>query len=358
MTRSPSRQPRPLLRALLGGLLLMVAMPVVVMVVLAVVTTDPGTVATVVAQADPLLLAVAFVAHFVQYPLLAQRWRYLVRRPLGDVPGLGQTVGFVFIAHLFNLIVPGPAGELAGSYVMKVRAGVPVAVGLAAGAYGRLFGMLLTALAPLLLALLFSLPLPDSLRLAILVGVGIAVVGLAVVGLLALLPRHCAGLASRLETTAQGREGWASRMLRRLLDFLARMGEHARQLAATPWRLVGALGLSALILLGNMVAFHGILLAMGVELPFQWGAFLFCVLVLGNVTSYALPASGNVSSPVLSLLAMTTLFGVDEALAVGTLFLAWAFFIAQGLVALAVAVPHLALVVRALELRGEHAASA
>ncbi len=118
---------------------------------------------------------------------------------------------------------------------------------------------------------------------------------------------------------------------------------------------MGALGISGLILLGNMAAFHLILVAMRIDLPFHWGAFLFCVLVLGNISSYAVPASGNVASPVLSLLAMSGLFGVDESTALGALFLAWLFFILQGLVALGVAVPNLALVARALELRGRDA---
>lgn len=355
MSQAGSSPPATFHRALLGALLIMVALPLVVMVLLALLATDPRAVAAVVARADPLVLALAFAGHFVQYPLMAWRWRYLVRRPLGATPGQSETVGFVFIAHLFNLIVPGPGGELAGSYVMKVRAGVPMAVGLAAGAYGRLFGMLLTALVPLLLALAFGLPLPESLRLAMLVGLAIAVVGLSVVGLLSLLPSNWERLARALET--RERAGWTGRMVGQLLVFLRGFGEHARHLAATPLRLVGALGLSGLILLGNMAAFHGILVAMGIELPFHWGAFLFCVLVLGNVSSYAVPASGNVTSPVLSLLAMTVLFQVEEAPALGALFLAWAFFIIQGLVAFIVAIPHMALVTRALELRGKRAAA-
>ncbi len=357
MSQAGSTPPSAFARALLGALLLMVALPLVVMVVLALLATDPRAVATVVARANPTVLALAFAAHFVQYPLMAWRWRYLVRRPLGSTPRQAQMVAFVFIAHLFNLIVPGPAGELAGSYVMKVRAGVPMAVGLAAGAYGRLFGMLLTALAPLALALLYELPLPDALHLTMMLGLGIAVAGLVVVGLLAVLPASWDRLAAGLEARRWGREGALGLLLQRLLAFLRGFGEHARHLAATPGRLLGALGLSALVLLGNMAAFHGILLAMDVALPFHWGAFLFCVLVLGNISSYAVPASGNLTSPVLSLLAMTALFGVDEAVALGALFLAWAFFIAQGLVAFGVAIPHMALVSRALELRGGRAAA-
>jgi uncharacterized protein (TIRG00374 family) len=356
MPRADQPPPTTLGRALLGALLLMVALPLAVMVVLALLATDPRAVATVVSRANPWLLALAFAGHFVQYPLMAWRWRFLVHRPLGQVPGMRETVGFVLIAHLFNLIVPGPAGELAGSYVMKVRAGVPMAVGLAAGAYGRLFGMLLTALSPLALALIFALPLPESLRLTMLAGLSVAVVGLCGVGMLSLLPSSWARLAQALERRQRLQGRLTGRLLGNVLLFLQGFGGHARHLAATPGRLLGALGISALILLGNMAAFHGILVAMQVELPFHWGAFLFCVLVLGNISSYAVPASGNVTSPVLSLAAMTALFAVDEASAMGALFLAWAFFIVQGLVAFAVAVPNLALVTQALALRGQRSA--
>jgi len=353
-----SSNPSPKLgRALLWALVLMVVMPLAVMLVLAVLAADPAAVAMVVGRADPWVLGVAVLAHFVQYPLMAVRWRTLVRGPVTAVPGLRQTVGFVFIAHLFNLIVPGPAGELAGSYVMKVRAGVPMSVGLAAGAYGRLFGMLLTAASPLALAYALQLPLPASLRMAMFLGLGIALFGLLVMGIMAMVPGSWRRLAQALEQRRWGRGVLARRLLSPLLSFLQGFGSHARHLAATPRRLAWALSLSMLILLGNMAAFHGILVALEVQLPFHWGAFLFCVLVLGNVTSYAVPASGNVASPVLSLVAMTTLFGVDEALAVAALFLAWALFILQGLVAFAVAVPNLALVVQALKQRGGDAAA-
>jgi uncharacterized protein (TIRG00374 family) len=347
--------PPTLRRALLGALLLMVALPMVVMVVVALAATDPQAVAAVVSGADPLLLTLAFAAHFLQFPLMAWRWRYLVRTPLGTVPGFTQTVGFVFIAHLFNLIVPGPAGELAGSYVMKIRAGVPLAVGMAAGSVGRLFGMALTALSPLVLAVIFGLPLPDPLRVTLFVGLAIAVVGLGVLGVLALLPIGWERLSAAVEARVGERAGVFGGFVQRVLGFLTDFGEHARLLAATRGRLTGALGISALILLGNMAAFHGILVAMNIDLPFHWGAFLFCILVLGNISSYAVPASGNVASPVLSLLAMCGLFGVDETTALGALFLAWAFFIFQGLVAFAIAIPNLALVARALELRGRGA---
>ncbi len=329
----------------------MVALPLLVMVALAFIAADPPAVAAVLGRARWGLLALAFAAHFDQYPVLAMRWRYLVQRPDGPTPGLGQTMGFVLIAHLFNLLVPGPGGEIAGSYLMKARAGVPMSVAMSAGAYGRLFGMLLTAAVPLALASGLDLPLPPTVRMAIVIGLWIAVGGLAVLMMLALWPAAW----ERLRLTLAARSPTEPGLVRQLVDtslvFMQGFGRHARHIAATPRQLIVALALSALALLVNMVAFHGILLGMQVELSFRWGAFLFCILVLGNVSSYAIPASGNVTSPVISMLAMTTLFAVDEATALGTLFLAWLAFILQGLVAFVIAVPHMSLVTEALARR-------
>ncbi|WP_144799975.1 lysylphosphatidylglycerol synthase transmembrane domain-containing protein [Halorubrum depositum] len=116
---------------------------------------DAGAVVAAVTAADPTLLAVAFGAYLLSWPLRGRRY--------GDVlAAMGRRcrtdflTATVFASQTANLVVPARAGDGVRAYLLKERRDVPYPTGVASLAVERAFDLVaIGALGGVALALLF-----------------------------------------------------------------------------------------------------------------------------------------------------------------------------------------------------------
>ena len=130
------------------------------------------------AEASPKLLAAGVGAFSVGTALAGLRFRSLLPTEGPKVPAR-VLVQLFFAANALNIVLPGPAGDLALAAVLDRRHGLPVETGIAVGLHARLVGLLVTGL----LAVGVALALPTSAVVGQAVTLGVLALG--VVGTLA-----------------------------------------------------------------------------------------------------------------------------------------------------------------------------
>ena len=347
----PAPAPPPTLtRTLRGLLVLVVALPLVVLVAIALWLTDLPSFWQALTRCDWRWVALGYAGSFLPFPLMALRWRLLLMVPAERRPGLLETSGYLLIAQLFNLAIPGPAGDVAVSSMLKLRRRIPMASSLAAGAYGRLLGILLTALVPLVMAPRLGVALPGQLQ-SVLRGVSIvAIGGMLLLLLMALLPlgwSHAIHLLQRVGSGRPGPSGPKGAWLAIAIRVLTRFSQQSRLIASSPGRLLASLLLSAAVIAVNALCFQAVLWGMGVHLTFAWVLLVFCVHVLAQVPSFSVPGSGSVSAPLAGVLLLSGLLGFDEGAVIGALLLATGSLVLQSVAGLIIAIPWLGMPGRA-----------
>jgi uncharacterized membrane protein YbhN (UPF0104 family) len=133
-------------------------------------------------------VAIAAALNVGTYFVQAFRWRSVLR-PVANL-GYGETVRAIFVGLLANEILPLRAGEVLRCYMLSRNKKLPVTVSLSSAVIERIFdGIWLTAC---LFFVLRYIPLPRGLRFLSdsTYGLGITVVGVAVVLSLALMHRR------------------------------------------------------------------------------------------------------------------------------------------------------------------------
>jgi len=119
----------------------------VVAIGLMFVYLDPRTVLSEMADADPVLVALAALVYALSWPLRGIRYRDILAK-IGYDEGWGFLTGAVFISQLGNIVFPARAGDAVRAYVVKTRRGVPYPSAFASLAVERVFDLLtITALA-------------------------------------------------------------------------------------------------------------------------------------------------------------------------------------------------------------------
>ncbi|MSP11499.1 MAG: hypothetical protein EXR62_00945 [Chloroflexi bacterium] len=173
------RQPTFLLRALSGlvgiGLALLFTW-------LAVSQVDPQTLKTALLAADPFWLALAWLATAAVYLATAWRWRALFQAPGPgfSAPPLLPLLAGLWVAQLFNLILPGKAGPLARAAFLRLRESRTLAFVLGTVLVEKLLeGITLLLVALVLLAInpAYTLLLPPGSLLPLVVVLAVMVLG-------------------------------------------------------------------------------------------------------------------------------------------------------------------------------------
>ncbi len=314
-------------RTLVAMLVFVVLVPLGAMAVMGATVTDFGTIGEQMRGVGVGWLALGIVVFFLQYPLLAARWRILLNVPDAAKPNLVRMSGLMLVAHLFDMVIPGPAGDLAVSYIIKVRHKVTMAQATSAGAYGRLLGLVVLAGTPFAVAPAFTDKLPEVVAKTLNAGLVVALVGVGIMGLLAIFPRGWEGLvtlSSRLLPGAlRDSPGLIGRAIRALVGFLVGFADNARLIGASPARMTPAFALSVGTLAVNVFYLYTVFRAFGEVHPFHFVAFAFCTQVLSHTTGILIPGVGNVTGPVVGLAVMHGLMAVAEPTAVAILFVSW-----------------------------------
>lgn len=335
-------------------LLVVLVLPFATMTGMTLWIADFDAVGQELADARWGFLVLAAVVFFAQYPLMGLRWRLLLDVPSGRRPPLREMTGLMFVAHLFDLVIPGPAGDLAVSYLLKVRRGLTMANATAAGAYGRIFGLISLAVLPLALAPTLTDDLPPIVERTLDGGMVVAVLGGGLMFGLAIHPEGWSWLVRTTSRVLPARwrdsKGWGGRGFRGLLAYLVRFAEHAHRIAATPARMVGAALLSVAVIASNVLCFQLILMGLHEQLPLAWVTFAFCVQMVAQVAGFAVPGGGNITGPVVCLAVFSGVMGVDEARVVAVLFLSWTPNVFACLAGLVIALPNLDHVARSLRI--------
>jgi hypothetical protein len=290
--RTPTNK---LLLALLIGVATSTAYVVVVAVVAGLIA-GPDGLRALLDTLSPLELLVAEGWILFGHVILALRWRLLLRGtdPV-DLP-VGTAIGVQLSAQICNVALPFLGGDLAASWILERRLGVPYARSLAASIYARLTGLLTCGLLATcsVLALLGD-SLGQGLRGGLLRELVAVVLFCAPVLLLSLYPRPLVALGQRLERWgARASSGGSSRR--------QRLGQGTEMLAwwlhttATRDRryLLGAMAWSAL----NFVTMAIPAMIVAEALGFSTGPLEALAVVttgsLGNIATVIVPGAGLV----------------------------------------------------------------
>ncbi|HEV7665192.1 MAG TPA: lysylphosphatidylglycerol synthase transmembrane domain-containing protein [Chloroflexota bacterium] len=158
------------------------------------VQIDVGAIFDWVRQANPLLLAAAFIVFYATFPVRAWRWRRLldnveVRTHEEGVKrqGIGALSEIIFLGWFANCIVPAKLGDAYRAYLLKVNANVSFSTTI-----GTIFAERIIDIVVLFLLMLaatglsFGRVVPGEVL--VLMQIGFALVVLVVVGVVGMRP--------------------------------------------------------------------------------------------------------------------------------------------------------------------------
>jgi uncharacterized membrane protein YbhN (UPF0104 family) len=226
LPRTAHRALIPFVLTTMAGVITVVAVGAIALTTLT--ETDP---VAVLRQAKVLPFVAALGCFVFANLLVGFRFRALlpVRESAEKHPVLGGwTLGSLFFAgHVFSLIVPGPAGEIASLTVLHRQYGVPARDGLATAVHTRFVGLACGSLLALI-----ALPFTDigSLLGQVLAGVAILMI--------------CGGLALGV---ASAQPMWARMVGRGALAVVARLDRWGFERLARPLRSPVALFAESLL---------------------------------------------------------------------------------------------------------------
>jgi hypothetical protein len=242
-------------------------------------------------EANMALLLAGMLSMSLGMLFVAIRWRCLLPDKAG-IPPFGLT-GIVCSGLLLNYALPGPAGELAGAYLVKERYKKPATVALAASLHARLIGLGTAGLLAAIVWAFADLPIPPEHQSKLGIAIGLIAFGALTVGILSAFPglliwlsEHTAGVFGR---RLPGKIGRAFSALNDAVCGVAKgLGEVSR------------LGLGAYIqaafwaILAHLFVFVGISLAchaMGIS-PYLPGILLsYCAATAAVIALIAFPGS-------------------------------------------------------------------
>jgi uncharacterized protein (TIRG00374 family) len=156
------------------------------------VQIDLGAILDRVRQANPWLLALAFLGFYATFPVRAVRWRRLLdnvegstheedRRRMG-IPALSE---IIFLAWFANCIVPAKLGDLYRGYLLKINAAVSFSTTIGTIVAERIIDVVVLFLLMLLATgLSFGRAVPP--QVLVMMQIGLALVVLVVIGLVAM----------------------------------------------------------------------------------------------------------------------------------------------------------------------------
>jgi glycosyltransferase 2 family protein len=154
------------------------------------VQIDVGAILEWVRQANPWLLAAAFVAFYATFPVRAIRWRRLLDNAELDTAeegnkrlGVAPLSEIIFLGWFANCIVPAKLGDAYRAYLLKLNAGVSFSTTIGTIFAERIIDVIILFL--LMLAatgLSFGRAVPG--QILVLMQIGLVLVLLVVVGLI------------------------------------------------------------------------------------------------------------------------------------------------------------------------------
>jgi hypothetical protein len=242
-------------------------------------------------QANFSLLIGGMLAMSLGMLFVAIRWRCLLPDKEG-IPPFGLT-GIICSGLLLNYALPGPAGEVAGAYLVKERYKKPATVALAASLHARLIGLGTAGLLAGLVGLFCDLPIPPEHRFKLGIAIGIIATGAAGVGILSAFPGLLAWLSEHtVGALARRIKGGIGKSLSALNSAVCGVAKGLGQ--------VSRLGIGAYVqatgwaILAHLFVFLGIVLAckaMGIS-PYLPGILLsYCAATASVVALIAFPGS-------------------------------------------------------------------
>ena len=263
-----------------------------------VLVTDLSALLRMLQTVNPLWIAAACVLQLFILMVVGQRWLQLMR-PSYPVPMTLVEASILQVTIMgLNIILPGPGGELAGSYIVRKKHGVPISLSLTASIYARFSGITMaTVLALLTMALLPQERLPEMLQSGLLSGAVAVSLAVALLLMISLFPGVFYLLRSRLLSfAARLQRGGRSR-----LSSLARAaGEFSELLGwclnTTATRGRAWVGASLLWSMANYLLVAGSLLcvaaALGLEMSPPVALFIGTIGSLLAVLMMIVPMAG------------------------------------------------------------------
>lgn len=234
----------------------------VVVVVGIVILSDAGALSRALRDFDWRLLPLVLALTILNYGLRFIKWQYFLRL-LGVSTLTTRDSVMIFLAGFTMVMTPGKVGELLKSYLVRLRAGVPM-----------------TRTAPII----FAERLSDGFALLVLSGIGLTVFRFGWQLLVA------GAILSGIGLFVLQREAWIHALLRRLEQ--TRIG-HSRgeamielydstRVLLRPRPLLTAVGIGVMSWLGECIAFFLVLAGLGI--PATWSVVLASIFVFAAST--------------------------------------------------------------------------
>ncbi len=289
--------------------------------------SDRAEVRELMGRLDLRVLPVALALQFTSLGIMTARWMTLLKGTDPVPIPFRQALGIQLAAHSCNVVLPMLGGDLAASWILRRRQGVPYARSLTASIYARFAGLLTCAV---LATLTTGLLLGEGISPDLLVGLRrtLLVVGAAAGSLLVLshFPRPLLLLGARLERWSKRREGSDDGRLGAGLMLLA-WWLHTTATRDRPW-VLGSLAWSVL----NYAALAASLMVMAMGL----GINPRPLATLALVTASSLAGLTTIIAPGGGLAEELAMFALTQELLRATVTSAAAVVVAYGFLRAAV----------------------
>jgi glycosyltransferase 2 family protein len=254
---------------------------------------------TLLANANPWLLLLAFVIYYVGFPLRGYRWAILLRNA-GTEISIRDSTEIIFISWLVNCLVPAKLGDVYRAYLVKVNYGISLSKTFGTVFIERVFDLFAIVLLGLA-AGFWSFRKGMSPEVQLVFAIGLVVIAVLGIGLF-LVRNFGSRLVRRLPLPA------------RVVEFYDRFEEGVFSIRAGQVPLLALL--TVLIWATEALRLYFVVLAMGFDLQMGLSGGLFVALIASLLTAIPFTPAGLGAVEGVVVFILTTLYGATATQAV------------------------------------------
>jgi uncharacterized protein (TIRG00374 family) len=254
---------------------------------------------TLLANANPWLLLLAFVIYYVGFPLRGYRWAILLRNA-GTEISVRDSTEIIFISWLVNCLVPAKLGDVYRAYLVKVNYGMSLSKVFGTVFIERVFDLFAIVILGLA-AGFWSFRAGMSPEVQLVFAIGLIVIAVLAIGLF-LVKNFGSRLVRRLPLPA------------RVVEFYDRFEECVFSIRAGQVPVLAVLTVA--IWATEALRLYFVVLAMGFDLQMGLSGGLFVALIASLLTAIPFTPAGLGAVEGAVVFILTTLYGATTTQAV------------------------------------------
>jgi len=272
---------------------------IIVLVLVAFPSFHLDQLPALIAQANPVLLLLAFVIYYLGFPLRGWRWALLLRGA-GTEIRVRDSTEIIFISWLVNCLVPAKLGDVYRAYLLKLNYGTSISKAFGTIFMERVFDLFAIVLLGLA-AGYWSFRKGMSPEVQVVFVIGLVVIAVLAVGLFVV-------------------KNFGSKLVRRLplpervVEFYDRFEEGLFSISARQVPLLAVLTVA--IWATEALRLYFVVLAMGFNLEMGLSGGLFVALIASLLTAIPFTPAGLGAVEGVVVFILTTLYGATPTQAV------------------------------------------